>query len=550
MPESKVVKKIEILSLRGDQLEIGGYAYIDGIDNRGALKQLQFVDQSRDLVLQVALETEVRADLSDKYPENDHDYSDAGFTTTTVSLSEVLPDGNYKLSILVQVADTQLVSPVNVTSRFDMARTKPSTTRTHSIVPYAKSNKLFIRIHKDNILRRVRTTLKRVSIDMKREARVLFVKRQWKTFAIMQLYRLTQSYLRRKHIWLVGERRDTAQDNGYHLFKYIRDNHLVANCYYAIDKKSPDYALIADLGHIIQHGSIRHVLYLLCCEKLINTQIANRSMFTSDYLRVVSYHPEWQNSRRYFLQHGVTGFSRIGIAHVKNAAKLTLWATSSETERNFIATEFGYEMKDVEVTGLARWDQLIDTSGGRTILLMPTWRRWIDSSSQMVKSELYKRIISLLSNPKLHALLDEYQLKLIFSPHYNMQPYLSNFPEFHPRIENISQREVTIQSLICSCDMLLTDYSSVSFDVSYMKKPVVFYQFDADTFYSEHYQLGYITQDMLFGELATNEDQVLECLRRFAISDPQFMSCSVENPFIVRYPGHHRQLNYEAILGR
>ena len=42
------------------------------------------------------------------------------------------------------------------------------------------------------------------------------------------------------------------------------------------------------------------------------------------------------------------------------------------------------------------------------------------------------------------------------------------------------------------CKYLITDYSSVFFDVAYMKKNIIFYQFDNIKFQLEHYNKGYL----------------------------------------------------------
>ena len=35
------------------------------------------------------------------------------------------------------------------------------------------------------------------------------------------------------------------------------------------------------------------------------------------------------------------------------------------------------------------------------------------------------------------------------------------------------------------------DYSSIAFDFAYMKKPLIYYQFDQDKYYTNHFAKGY-----------------------------------------------------------
>ena len=58
--------------------------------------------------------------------------------------------------------------------------------------------------------------------------------------------------------------------------------------------------------------------------------------------------------------------------------------------------------------------------------------------------------------------------------------------------------------------MIITDYSSIYFDFAYMRKSVIYYQFDQDLFFSNHYLKGYfeVGRDG-FGPLCTTEACVI-----------------------------------------
>ena len=58
-----------------------------------------------------------------------------------------------------------------------------------------------------------------------------------------------------RDIWIIGERKSEAKDNGYHVFKYIRENHPDDEVYYVIDKNSNDLEKIKGLGNIIYYDS-------------------------------------------------------------------------------------------------------------------------------------------------------------------------------------------------------------------------------------------------------------------------------------------------------
>lgn len=54
-----------------------------------------------------------------------------------------------------------------------------------------------------------------------------------------------------------------------------------------------------------------------------------------------------------------------------------------------------------------------------------------------------------------------------------------------------SWQDYDLQELLITSALMITDYSSVFFDMIYMKKPIIFYQFDLEKFRKGHYQEGY-----------------------------------------------------------
>ena len=58
----------------------------------------------------------------------------------------------------------------------------------------------------------------------------------------------------RPNQWLICEDRNEARDNGYWLYRYIRQNHPEQDVVYAICKKAADYPKVRDLGKVISYG--------------------------------------------------------------------------------------------------------------------------------------------------------------------------------------------------------------------------------------------------------------------------------------------------------
>src|SRR3546814_13292429 len=90
---------------------------------------------------------------------------------------------------------------------------------------------------------------------------------------------------------------------------------------------------------------------------------------------------------------------------------------------------------------------------------------------------------SFLRSERLRTISIQAGYRILFSPHANIQPYLSKFalPDY---IDVISHDSCSIQEMFCRSSFMVTDYSSVAFDMAYLQKPIIYYQLDKDDFFS------------------------------------------------------------------
>ena len=82
---------------------------------------------------------------------------------------------------------------------------------------------------------------------------------------------------------------------------------------------------------------------------------------------------------------------------------------------------------------------------------------------------------------------------------------------------NFGERDV--QQLLKESLLLVTDFSSVYFDFAYMHKPVIYFQFDEDAFYDEHYHKGYFDYRRDgFGDVCLNVTSVVKSITEVFIN--------------------------------
>lgn len=301
-----------------------------------------------------------------------------------------------------------------------------------------------------------------------------------------------------RDIWIVGERKSEAKDNGYHLFKYIRENHPEKKAYYVIDKKSSDLEKIQSLGNVIYYDSLKHYIYYIMSTKLVCAHLGGCVPDSPVCWKFYKY--EIKKKKKAFIRHGITK-ETIETSMYKNT-KCDLFICGAKPEYEFVKSTFGYPEENVKYTGLARFDNLHENITKNQILVMPTWRKWIPSTTwksedlekcreTFLQSEYFDRYNSLINSSKLIDLLEQHDLELIFYPHYEMQVYIDLFETKSNRVTIAKKDEYDVQQLLKESKIMITDYSSVAFDFAYMRKLVIYYQFDEDEYYKNHYQKGY-----------------------------------------------------------
>ena len=330
----------------------------------------------------------------------------------------------------------------------------------------------------------------------------------------LKLYHAFQNYWDHKNIYLVFEKYCVmAQDNGYFFFKYCMESDVEktfpGKLYYVIDPHAADWKKLKPYrSHVVKYLSLRHMIYLLAAHLLISTDTKGhayvwRSMGSE--IKAASY-----KKKLVFLQHGVTAFKRGHFERGTNVG-CEYFITTSQFEHDIIHNYLGYPEDEVPITGFARWDVLHDKSEGhREILMMPTWRTWLDDAENEIfaESDYCKNYMALLNDPKLDELLKEYDITLNFYLHPKFRKFITEFSVVSDHIRLIPFGEEPLNELMMQCSLLITDFSSVAWDVYYMKKPVLFYHFDME---DANKTLGFY-MDMkndLFGERAETPDELM-----------------------------------------
>uniref|UniRef100_A0AAU2JZ09 Bifunctional glycosyltransferase family 2 protein/CDP-glycerol:glycerophosphate glycerophosphotransferase n=1 Tax=Streptomyces sp. NBC_00049 TaxID=2903617 RepID=A0AAU2JZ09_9ACTN len=452
---------------------------------------------------------------------------------------DALRHGMHDLDFVIDTGDGQVVTPCSVAAGF-LRGARVVEHRAVRVVPHWKGkNRAVLMVSGTSRGSGKRSV--RHGLLVKDAKHVLRRRPFWK----QRLARLlTKPLFFGKDIWLFGERGDTAQDNGWHLFRHARSDEKRRGAYYVIRADSPDRAHLAGLGHVVAHSSWKHKLLMLHASVLINAYDVDTYMLPDGWDRTrYLKHLNWRvGARRVFLQHGVTDKDVSKGLH-RNRTGVDLILAVSRHEGRFLSEELGYEGQ-VAVSGFPRFDALVPDRGGRRILFMPTWRAYLTVPSysrgggREEKQAMRERFLSssyrdfmvrFLNDPGLLAALEQFDYTLDFLPHYEMRGMVGEMapPEQH-RVKIVDQNEVRVQDAMRRCDLFITDWSSTAFDVAYLGTPLVYAQFDAEEYWGGHYQKGYFdARRDGFGPVGESVEEVVREVIRYmqagCAREPQYL---------------------------
>lgn len=258
---------------------------------------------------------------------------------------------------------------------------------------------------------------------------------------------------------------------------------------------------------------------LLLCQEIAQSKY----IFLDDFYPIIYALKLRKETELIQLWHAMGAFKKVGYSR---GGKITLThhgydatIVSSENIRKNYAEAFHMEIEKVHALGIPRTDIFFNEKykkqtkeklykkyptlkNKKIILFAPTFRgkgqneayydfNWID----------FKKMKESLNN----------QYKCIIKLH----PFIKNKPDYNFEQDDFyldlsSERE--INDLLFITDILITDYSSVIFEYSFMEKPLIFYTPDLKEYKNSrdfYYPFHYYT----YGNIAKNQEELIKCIK-------------------------------------
>ena len=356
-----------------------------------------------------------------------------------------------------------------------------------------------------------------------------------------------------KQIWLINDRKDQALDNGEYLFRYLnilQPKNIVF--FFIIEKNCSDYKRLKLFDNIIDLNSKQYINLFFKADKIISSSSINLVNY------VLGKDCKYMIDLYYFdfiyLKNGIIK-DDLSIYLNKITTNFDLIITSSIKEyKYFLNNKYGYNKNNIVLTGLPRFDNLLniqqEVEKEKIIIIFPTWRSYIKGTidlitKQNIKSEsfinttYFKFYNNLINNKQLMHIMKKNDYEGIFCLHPNFVAQKNFFTQNN--IFKIKEK-CNDQKLFAKSSLLVTDYSSIFFDFGYIKKAIIYTQFDFEEYRSKQFQQGYFDyKSHGFGKICYD----IQCTINLIISEIE-NNCVLKNLYnnrIKRFFKYHDNNN-------
>ena len=356
--------------------------------------------------------------------------------------------------------------------------------------------------------------------------------------------RRIKSKIIKKEIWIVNDRKQQSGDNGEYFFRYLqKKNPAGIKVYFAIQKNCSDYLRLIKFGNILDMNSNKYLNMFLKSDKLISSVINN--WVDNPFGKDQKYIRDLFNFSFIFIQNGII---KDDLSQSLNRLKrnIDLIVTSTKKEYNsIISASYGFNKNNILLTGMPRFDKLenyrkswISKYNNKIILIIPTWRKYIKGNIDSlffgeIYSDTFKYTLffqfynNLINDQRLIKAMLSYNYTGIFCLHHY---FAAQWIDFNKNEQFIVKEECNYQELIEKSSLLITDYSSIFFDFAYLKKPIIYYQFDYHQYRSSQYPEGYFNYKRDgFGPVYSNINNVVNSIITLIKSN-----CTIKQEYLDR----------------
>ena len=148
-----------------------------------------------------------------------------------------------------------------------------------------------------------------------------------------------------------------------------------------------------------------------------------------------------------------------------------------------IAKKYGWKDEDIIPMNLPRWDKykiiynssFSDNHGiyeYKYIFVLFTWRDI--NKNKKISNDYFKNIFKLINDKLLNNALKENNITLYYTLHHKINYYnIENISKDKKYIKSVKEKDIS--KFLNKTNLIITDFSSIFFDIIYRRKPFVIY---------------------------------------------------------------------------
>lgn len=330
-------------------------------------------------------------------------------------------------------------------------------------------------------------------------------------------------------VWLFSDRIDNAGDSGEVVFKYICEHTPKGvRPIFTIGRAASDEVKnrLEAIGEVVYFEDTEFKYYFLLADKIISSSAGEFTInaFEDDRPYFVDmYHFDF-----YFMNHGVNcGDCSAWLNHYNKNIKI-FFNTGVNERQAIIDGRYNMTADQCVITGLPRFDALYDDRK-KQLLVLPSWRKSIkgaydDKTSSVyydgfVNTDYYKFYNGLINDERLLAKMREKGYTGLFCLHPIFRKQAVDFQKND--VFAINEGFIDYNKVFAESSVMVTDYSTIAFDFAYLKKPIVYTQFDKEEFYkTQTYDKGFFEYERDgFGPVCYDLDSAVDALIKIIDKD-------------------------------
>lgn len=330
-------------------------------------------------------------------------------------------------------------------------------------------------------------------------------------------------------VWLFSDRIDNAGDSGEVVFKYICEHTPKGvRPIFTIGRAASDEVKnrLEAIGEVVYFEDTEFKYYFLLADKIVSSSAGEFTInaFEDDRPYFVDmYHFDF-----YFMNHGVNcGDCSAWLNHYNKNIKI-FFNTGVNERQAIIDGRYNMTADQCVITGLPRFDALYDDRK-KQLLVLPSWRKSIkgaydDKTSSVyydgfVNTDYYKFYNGLINDERLLAKMREKGYTGLFCLHPIFRKQAVDFQKND--VFAINEGFIDYNKVFAESSVMVTDYSTIAFDFAYLKKPIVYTQFDKEEFYkTQTYDKGFFEYERDgFGPVCYDLDSAVDALIKIIDKD-------------------------------